>query len=306
MAKPKRMSDMFASSAEKSSTSSPAPTPTPYSSEGPTLPIVGADTDHAGNVDGKHPIEGTLGNEQQEGRKRVKAQKIDPKESLLRATHPTTTSHPALYEPWTLLPNETLKQLTIQKRLRGTQNVAPIVFTKNQNVKAGINRIKTFLGAYQDNKNSFDTPKAMQEKDCIIAISAQGDGTAKLVSIVDVARRVVAPTQKEKELGEDIDTWWLYISLASIEVEKKRKDPSGSANNAQPVETDQEMQDGDQEGDAFEPTEAERAARKKDESQNRMIKSPVLTIWITKKEIPAFKSAFGEQKFQVKTLPRDD
>ncbi|KAH7389421.1 hypothetical protein DE146DRAFT_162880 [Phaeosphaeria sp. MPI-PUGE-AT-0046c] len=286
MAKPKRMSDMFASSAEKSSTYTPAVTATPYSSEGPTLPIAGADTEHAG------------------GRQR-KARKIDSKEAPVGETR-SPTSHPALYEPWTLLPTEILKQINAQKRLRGKHNVVPIVFTKNQNVKAGINRLKIFLGASETPKNSLDKPTALQEKDSVIAVSAQGDGSAKLVSIVDVARRVVAPTPKEKELGENINKWCLYTSLASIEVEKKKGSPSEKMSISQPDEMDQDMHEVDGEGDAFEPTVADKADQKKGDSQNRMIKTPVLTIWITKKEIPAFKSAFGEQTFEVKSLPRDD
>lgn len=292
------MSDVFASSAGKSSTSTAAPTATPYSSEGPTLPIAGAGPEHADNAGGKRLAEGTSGDEHSRQRK---AQRMSVNDS-----QPTTTSHPALYEPWTLLPSETLKLLTAHKRLRSTQNVVPIVFTKNHNVKAGINRIKTFLGAYHDNKKSFDTPKAMEEKDCIIAISAQGEGTAKLVSIVDVARRVVAPTSKEKELGEDVSTWWLYTSLTSVEVKKKRNVASDRTNKDPPVEVDEVMQDEGGEADAFEPTEAERADRKKRDSGERLVKTPVLTIWITKKEIHAFKGVFGEQKFEVKTLPRDD
>lgn len=301
------MSDMFASSAETSSISTPVASATPYSSEGPTLPIIDADTEHAVNVDGKRPTVSTsVDGQHGEGERQRKAQKINSKESLIDETRKSTTSHPALYEPWTLLPTDIFKQLTAQKRLKGTHNIVPVVFTKNQNVKAGINRLKVLLGAYEDRKQSFDIPTALKEKDTIIAVSAQGDGTAKLVSIVDVARRVVAPTPKEKELGEDIVRWWLYTSLASIEVEKKTKVPSETTSTTQPDEMDVDMRDSEGEGDAFEPIEAEKVDQQKNDTQNKMIKSPILTIWITKKEIPAFKSAFGEQTFEVKTLPRDD
>lgn len=302
MAKPKRMSDIFASSAEKSSAFTPAPTATPYSSEGPTLPLACAAPEHTHNTEAKRPVQGTSRDgHDNRAHRQSKIQKTSVNDS-----QPAITSHPALYEPWTLLRTDTFKLVTAQKRLRGTRNVVPIVFTKNQSVKAGINRIKILLGAYHDNKSSFDTPNAINEKDCIISLSAQGDGTAKLVSIVDMARRVVAPTSKEKELGEDIDIWWLYTSLASVEVVKKRKDPSETKTNGQPVETDEAMQEEVGEADAFEPTEAEKADRKEDNSRDKMIKTPVLTVWITKKEIPAFKSAFGGEAFEVKTLPRDD
>jgi hypothetical protein len=46
--------------------------------------------------------------------------------------------------------------------------------------------------------------------------------------------------------------------------------------------------------------------QEKEERQKKMIKAPVLTVWMTKKKIPAFKEAFGEQFWEVDTLPQDD
>jgi hypothetical protein len=35
------------------------------------------------------------------------------------------------------------------------------------------------------------------------------------------------------------------------------------------------------------------------------VRTPVLTVWMTKKRIPAFQEAFGEQTFDVLSLPQD-
>ncbi|KAF1921849.1 hypothetical protein BDU57DRAFT_526595 [Ampelomyces quisqualis] len=289
MEKAKRMSDIFASSAEKE-TSGMTATATPYSSEGPTLPIIGADTERSANDTDKARIT----NDQETNR-----------------AQPVPTIHSSLYEPWTLLPNELVNLLTLQARLRGTQNIVPVVFTKNQNVKSGINRLKTYLGAYKDEIQPMDIPEALTRPDAIIAVSAQGDGTAKLVSILDVARRVVAPSIKEKkmveEIGTKINTWWLYTSLTSVEVEKKARVTSG-ANDGEKLDAKVRAKqiNEDSEDEAFEPMDVDMPVRQKEQRQKKKIKAPVLTVWLTKNQIPAFKDAFGEQSFEVKSLPQDD
>jgi hypothetical protein len=289
MARAKRMSDIFASSAEKES-SGMAATATPYSSDGPTLPIIGADTEH--------PKKDT-----------DKAHNMN--DQVTDRAHPVPTYHPSLLEPWSLLPGELLKLLTSQARLRGTQNIVPVVFTKNQNIKAGINKLKTYLGAYKDERQSMEIPEALAKPDAIIAVAAQGDGTAKVVSILDVARRVVAPSTKDREMAEGmdtkIDTWWLYTSLTSVEVEKKIG-VLPSANNGDQVKTKararHETKDGEDE--AFESMDIDMPVQQTKQLQKQKLKAPVLTVWLTKKRIPAFKDAFGEQNFEVKSLPQDD
>lgn len=289
MIKAKRMSDIFASSAEKESSGITA-TATPYSSEGPTLPISGADTEHSGKDTDKARI---------------------MSDQVTDRAQPVPTIHSSLYEPWTLLPNELVDLLSSQARLQGTQNIVPVVFTKNQNVKSGINRLKTYLGAYKNESQPIGIPDVLTRPDAIIAVSAQGDGTAKLVSILDVARRVVAPSIKDKkmveEIGTKINTWWLYTSLTSVEVEKKIRVTSG-ANDSEKLDAKvrAKQKNEDSEEEAFEPMDVDMPVRQKDQRQNQKIKAPVLTVWLTKKQIPAFKDAFGEQSFEVKSLPQDD
>jgi hypothetical protein len=297
MAKAKRMSDMFASSAEKGSGAN-AQSATPYSSEGPTLPIVGADNeqifDSNGNLSGS-------------AQKERIAQGQDMKKPSTNGSQPTPTFHPALHEPWTLLPATLRNSPSSQARLRGTQNIVPIVFTKNQNVKAGINRLKTYLGAYKDVRQPLEVLEALKQTDAIVAVSAQGEGTSKLVSILDLAKRVVAPSAKEKECDRQTIEWWVYTSLASVEVERKAKtSPEMTGNeDVQLRQAKQAAQEEDEEEDAFEPMEVD-APDQETQPQKQMIKAPVLTVWITKKKIPAFKETFGEQVWEVNTLLQDD
>lgn len=295
MAKAKRMSDILASSAEQDVTMMSA-TP-PYSSEGPTLPIIDAKgiPDVTTKItDRKNPVSSQGADKT--GQKGVKGRGA-PKTQNSSVAPTLATTHPTLYEPWRLLPPELISILETQSRLRGAENITPIVFTKNQNVKSGINRVKAYLGAYQDEKNPIDIPKSLNSKDSVITISAQGDGTAKLVSIVDMARRIVAPDSAEQD-KKDQETWYMYLALTSIEVERKEVHAASKVQ-----QTGKSTQDTSEE--AFEPMDVDIPTADAKE-QPKPKKTPVLTVWMTKRAIPAFKDAFGEQSFPVRKLPVDD
>jgi hypothetical protein len=301
MAKAKRMSDVFASSVEENPSTATATATPPYSSEGPTLPIIGGEVEHRVDINNNGAKTVLLQDKPDENvRKKRKTQGLCQETRTTKQTQPTATSHSALYEPWSLLPLGLTKPLNMTARLRGTENIVPIVFTKNQNVKAGINRLKTYLGAYTDKNHPTDVPEALRQTDAIIAVSAQGDGTTKLVSIVDVAKRVVTASVDGTEGAEYTDTWWTYTSLASVEVKKKSR--------AIPEQNSvvQSGQDSQEEEEAFEPMKVDTPKKQNDQEQNQTRKTPVLTIWMTKKRIPAFKEAFGEQMFTVQTLPQED
>ena len=201
MAKPKRMSEMFASSSEKDANTTTVTATQPYSSEGPTLPIIGA-TDNV-----------------KKATKKRKAQDENTGAATKKPSQqpPMPTNHPSLYEPWRRLPSELLKLLETQSRLRAMQNIVPIVFSKNQNVKSGINRLKTYLGAYRDRASAIEMPDALKEEDLVIAVSAQGEGTTKLVGIVDMVRRLVVPPGKDDI--EMVESWWMYTMLTSVDIE---------------------------------------------------------------------------------------
>jgi hypothetical protein len=291
MAKPKRMSEIFASSSEKDAdtTTAVTATPPPYSSEGPTLPIIGASENDSKSSKKRKNTTGAPNT-------------ATKKPSQQASPH---TIHPSLYEPWTRLPPDLLKLLESQTRLQSTQNIVPVVFSKNQNVKSGINRLKTYLGAYKDPSSTLELPEALKREDGIIALSAQGQGTTKLVGIMEMVRRIVAPSAKEQERNGLVETWAMYTMLSSVEEERKanaveEKSKDGEAEEAQSTE--------DEEEDAFEPMEvdsrdAQVKGAKKDALQKRKV--PVLTVWMTRKKIPAFKNAFGEQTFSVQKVSDD-
>lgn len=308
MAKAKRMSDIFASSAENSS-SAPAAVAAPYSSEGPTLPIISnADSEHTANA--KKPLNAPVlkSKMHEHTRNKKKAEEENSKRSVKDRAEAVPTFDPALYEAWNILPAELLRILISQERLRPKQNIVSIVFTKNQNTKAGINRLKKYLGAYVDKKQPMDIPDALKQSDAVIVVSAQGEGTLKLVSIVDMVRRVVAPNTRDKAIDGKVETWWMYTSLASVEVEHKTRANLESTDAAQSgANTDHTEEAGEEEEkDAFEPMEVDTPAPQQKTPQKQTRQEPVLTVWMTKKKIPAFKETFGEQTFEVQILPEDD
>jgi len=294
MREPKRMSEIFTSSSEKDvNTTTVTATPS-YSSEGPTLPIIGAID---GAVKGVDPEKLEKKRMAQEGIVGTITKKPSQPQS-------TPTIHPSLYEPWTRLPAELRKLLETQKYLRGTQNVIPVAFSKNQNVKSGINKLKTYLGAYKDLASTIDIPDALKSDDLIIAVSAQGEGTTKLVGIVDMTRRVVAPNGKDEGNGK-VEPWWMYTMLTSLEIERKIKSPEAVSKGSKEAKKPEVSQE---EEEAFEPMEideheAQAMATEKDLIETKKV--PVLTIWMTRKKIPAFRNAFGEQAFPVQKLPED-
>ncbi|KAJ4365077.1 hypothetical protein N0V83_008694 [Neocucurbitaria cava] len=296
MAKPKRMSDIFASSAEKVGDITITTATPPYSSEGPTLPFIESNT---------KPSAGST----KTGKKRKK-NSHDSSTAPKKPTQPESlfTIDPALYQPWSLLPVEILKLLESQARLRATENVVPVVFTRNQNVKSGINRLKMYLGAYRNPNSSIEIPDALKQEDVVIAVSAQGQGTTKLVSIVDMVRRIVAPSAKDVGADEKVETWWMYTTLASVETERKLNKPTEEASH-EAVHKSGETQDSEEE--AFEPMDIDGPKDQGYENLDgadriRIRTVPVLTVWMTRKKILAFKQAFGEQSLAVRLVQQGE
>jgi hypothetical protein len=288
------MSDIFASSAENDASAAIATATPPYSSEGPTLPLIEGNGEHttdanASALDAKTP-------EKNGGASKGRNGKVQ----ATKRAQPINTNHPGLYKPWTLLPREILGPLLSQSRLADAQNVVPVVCTKNQNIKSAVVRLKTYLGAYVDQKNPMEVPVVLKEKGSIIAISAQGEGTAKLVTIVDLARRVVKPDPALSVEDMTVQIWRMYMSLASVEIEQKTRIKSHDT-----AQGDARTTEETQEEEAFEPMEIDVPNQKTDETAHTR-KVPVLTVWMSRTEIPAFKEAFGQQTFAVQTLPKDD
>ncbi|KAF1849783.1 uncharacterized protein K460DRAFT_372207 [Cucurbitaria berberidis CBS 394.84] len=293
MAKPKRMSDMFASSSTRDADTTMATATPPYSSEGPTLPVIGPTTEPSGKA-----------KESKAGTKRI-AQSHTSNTDTKKQPQPQPTINPALYKPWSLLPPSLLKLVESQAHLRSTQNVIPVVFTRNQNVKSGINRLKTYLGAYRDPASIIEMPDSLKQEDLVIAVSAQGQGTTKLVSIVDMVRRIVAPSGKEDiNTGGKVETWWMYTALASVETERRTN--TGDKEVQEIAREAGETQESLEEEEAFEPMVIDGQEREKGVETVHKRKEPVLTVWLTRKKIAAFKQAFGEQSFTVKILQQEE
>jgi hypothetical protein len=190
--------------------------------------------------------------------------------------------------------------------MRSTQNIIPVVFSKNQNVKSGINRLKTYMGAYKDPASTVEMPDALKEPDLIIAISAQGEGITKLVGIVDMARRIVAPSEIEHDSNGKKETWWMYTMLTSVEVDREVKTLVSTKKGSADAEKTQSTR----EEEAFESTSTDLGAQDIQgpatgniTMQRRNV--PVITVWMTKNRIPVLQNAFGEQTFAVQ-FPRKD
>ncbi|KAJ4318886.1 hypothetical protein N0V94_004216 [Neodidymelliopsis sp. IMI 364377] len=281
---PKRMSDILTSSSIDTRISQPAPTlPSTSSSDGPTLPIIGATTtEHSTRTTG--PKHGTK-------RKRdASAPTTAP-----HAQQPNIrTNHPSLYEPWVLLPSRAQKE--VEKR--GNASVDVLVFSKNQNIKSGISKLRGHLCIDSVGNGAQETTQIERKhNEKIIAVSAQGDGTVKLVGIVDMVRRIVG---EGGEKGRDGKAWYMYTALSSVEMPRRPGKEHHKNDN---------KEDEDEEGDAMEvdvddDADAAAASSTRQTGANEDPKPktkthPVLTVWISSTRLPAFRDVFGEQSFSV-------
>ncbi|KAF2872352.1 hypothetical protein BDV95DRAFT_492193 [Massariosphaeria phaeospora] len=298
-------SKLFPSSKEGDTTLSPDP---PYSSEGPTLPLLGggADVPVAAARRGDIPSDDLHNTQDAQGpRKKTKKRKAgrDPShEAPPPAARQPSIDLAPLHTPWELLPPEVLALLT--QRLGAPDwwrnRVVAVPFSKNQNIAAGINRLQTYLGAHKNPHSPVERPAVLDEEGAVIAVGALGDATVKLVGIVEMLKRVVAPEAaagKEEGVAEGVATWYMYTSLASRTVEKKvRSVDERDANGAKGTEED-----------AFEPLETagkKSAEQDKTESARKTLAVPVLLVWMSRQAIPEFRGAFGEQTFLVRQISR--
>ena len=305
MPPPKRVSDVLASSADTRFPSAPNPTDAPYSSEGPTLPVIGS-------AQFAHGRQCTNGPALQQGQKRKRTASDNDKtqsgggvSKKHDAQKPVRANHSRLYEPWALLPDRMRRE--VEKR--GTENVIPVVYSKNQNVKSGITKLRRYLGAGSD-KASNDVPAALKQEDAVVAVSAQGDGTVKLVGIVDMVRRITGGKETEKGCGMEKEKsegikWYMYTALSSVVVPRGKNAVNSADAEGQEVRADSESDAMDVDGDDGAMKEEMRAqvrlAKEGRDKEDKTKTVPVLTVWMTRKRIPSFRDAFGEQDFIVHT-----
>jgi hypothetical protein len=293
----------------------------PYSSEGPTLPVIGdpgaltnggAEQEDNGGVRKRRKtdnasvatktraegvVQATGGNDTAEERKRKgngqEMQGGRPRKDLAE-----------LYEPWNLLPADL--RVSVEKRVKSwswEDRVAVVVFTRNQNIKSGINRLRELLTTPAETTDESPTdsnqPDTSREEKVagndirdMVAITAQGEATTKLVGIVEMTKRNLKPTSSEPEPKAekpDVQKWYSYIGLTSCVIDTRTTKTKDKGKR--------QKDDKDEEEEAFESIldiqEKEEEARK----AKRTV--PVLTVWMARNRIPEFAHAFGENIFQV-------
>lgn len=178
-----------------------------------------------------------------------------------------------------------------------------VIFSANANIRSSINRLQTYLGAHKNQISPVERPRVLEKGGGLIAISAPGAGSPKLVSIVELTKRHVKPGSKddsEKEKGP-AETWYSYMSLGRIYVKARSK------TNTKKPETKREQAAEDEEENAFQSlAETRRPEGDADgHEDDRMIPDQILTIWWSRQSIPEFKTEFGEDIFEVRTLKED-
>ncbi|KAF2709382.1 hypothetical protein K504DRAFT_344586, partial [Pleomassaria siparia CBS 279.74] len=286
----------------------------PYSSEGPTLPILGnagvtrgntkaADAENRPNKKRKITPEATT------AAAPTKAKKTKP-------VQPPPTPNPdlaPLQKPWTLLPPALLEAIHVRLG-QGfwEENCLPVVITRNQNIRSGVNKLKTYLGAEVRKTGTVvdkDVEEVLSSKNLVIAISAMGEATTKLLGVLEVLKRVVGGAEEKAEGSDDLRSdaetckapeqkmWYTYTALSSTTVHRKVK----GGDKAKPKVgdmTENGNRDSVEVDDAsFEPTAAEMAEQERNKA--KALSAPVLTVWIARVRIPDFESEFGEQSLRV-------
>lgn len=167
-----------------------------------------------------------------------------------------------------------------------------LVWTRNQNVRAGVNRLKTLLSrGGVGGTDQAEGDKEDREGE-VVAVSAQGEGTVKLVGIVDVALRVVAGRQDGEE-GEGDEAqggkWFVYTVLSSVLVPRGRKDNGDEAAEGKEGEGDAMDVDGDGAAGGGAVQEVKQAVGE------GMRKVPVLTVWMSRRRMAGWREVFGER-----------
>ncbi|KAL1648616.1 hypothetical protein SLS61_006743 [Didymella pomorum] len=286
---PKRMSDILASSSIDARISSPLPTAATDTSDEPTLPIIGATSEH--------------------GTKRKRATDA-PTQSKRAVTQPpkpqTNTNHPSLYQPWTLL----LPKQRSDIENKGADTVEAIVYSRNQNVRSGIERLLRVVGAApakrSEEEETHQGPGNEKEAghvndvDKMVVVSAQGEGTVKLVGIVDMVRRIVAEGRSKavaagKDGKKEGAGWYIYTVLSSVEVARAKTatgEQRGQEHSDVEVNDDEaEAMDIDDDGGAVQETQQS--------AKEDMKKVPVLSVWMSRRTLVGWKEAFGQEEMVV-------
>ena len=186
-----------------------------------------------------------------------------------------------------------------------------IVYSRNQNVKSGIGGLLRVVGAAsgaskdQAGKDQAEPEQNVEsghvdEEDKMVVVSAQGEGTVKLVGIADMVRRIVGEERKEtvavgKDGKKEGSRWYIYTVLSNVEVprmgEATSEEQDGEEGNSAEAWLEAMDVDEIEEGGAVRETQQS--------EKEEMKKVPVLSVWMMRKKTPGWKEAFGEQEMVV-------
>lgn len=326
---PARMSDVLPSTASTPPPAAPTAPTAPTSSDGPTLPLI--TTSAAAAVSDPSATK---------KRKRPAAQKQSSTEknsSAVDSHNTPRTNHPALYTPWVLLPPRERKGLAASGVNVGLEDVEGhavqvLVWSRNQNVRAGVRRLKEALSAPSAGADG----DAVEQRASILAVSAQGEGTVKLVGIVDMVRRMAehksepdltsrvaareggeeSPKVVNPPAGKDNHprTWYLYPVLSSVlvprQIQKESRATQTSTLRHEPLAHEaEERHDKEGEGEDVDMDTvpdvdgaahtATAPSKDAETSHTRNQKTvPVLTVWFSSTRIPGWRDAFGEHEVE--------
>jgi hypothetical protein len=196
------------------------------------------------------------------------------------------------------------------------ENCTPVVMTRNQNIRSGVNKLKSYLGATTPNSSveiAKEAVEVLRSEYLVVAVSAMGAATTKLVGVLEVLRRVVGGADGEAEVGGEgqgtrqTEEWYMYTSLGSMLVEKKaRTENKQTRDGMEHVDellpakgTGVETRRNGDEDTFFEPTATDKETAEAAEKTPREKSVPVLTVWLSRTSIPEFKRDLGEEKFAV-------
>jgi hypothetical protein len=180
--------------------------------------------------------------------------------------------------------------------------VEVLVFSKNQNIKSGISKLRGHLCTDSAENGAQETTQTEgKHNEKIIAVSAQGDGTVKLVGIVDMVRRIVG---EGGEKGGEGKAWYMYTALSSVEMPLRlgREDHKNDNKDIEEEEEEGDAMDIDVDDKDDANAAAADSTHRADADKNtkpKMKVHPMLTVWLSSTRLPAFRDVFGEQSFKV-------
>lgn len=170
--------------------------------------------------------------------------------------------------------------------LAPTYDIHTLAITSSSKISAKVSRLLTQL------ENGFDLSRTGQ-KPAIVALVAKAVAANKLVSVVEVAKRA---------LGEQGARWWQYSGvqgrMEEMRVEGKEKEGRrlGGKANAKGDEVDGEgmedvrMEEGGEDVDE----EEEQAFETMVEKERKKVRTvPVLTIYLSRVQVPELKGRYG-------------